>query len=318
MYQRQGDFLVKIPLNLSEDPSETLPLITNNIKFSVSSSDENINYFENNALLPDTFRILINSATSNQKLDSITYAMNDVINIEVAGTYFPFWKPPTNETTIVNNTRVSAKIRMLMGNLPTMFNGTDEVTDFSHLFYMQDFYDVPEKLFSQNVNVTTFEGCFSFCARLMGIPSKLFSDTLKVTSFKNCFMCTNIESISEGLFNKCTEVTDFSGCFAGSVVDGDVVPMHIASIPQDIFKYNTKVTDFSRCFQYNEVAESDNAEFSLIIGSPNVTKCEDFCPDTMNVTLYVPADSNTFNSFTALGKSNITINTFTDIDDVTL
>ena len=65
------------------------------------------------------------------------------------------------------------------------------------------------------VNITSFDGAFSWCTSLTEIPEDLFANCLNVTSFNATFLwCTSLTEIPEGLFANCPNITDFSGMFA--------------------------------------------------------------------------------------------------------
>ena len=87
---------------------------------------------------------------------------------------------------------------------------------------------IPEGLFKNNVNVTSFDSVFSGCTGITSIPERLFENNVNVTSFHGVFVdCRGITSIPEGLFKNNVNVTSFDSAFYGctgltSISDGIV------------------------------------------------------------------------------------------------
>ena len=102
---------------------------------------------------------------------------------------------------------------------------------------------IPEGLFKNNVNVTTFDSVFSGCTGLTSIPEGLFKNNVNVTEFDGVFnWCTGLTSIPEGLFANNVNVTKFTGAFLGCT--------GLTSIPEGLFKNNVNIVSFDRVF-YN-------------------------------------------------------------------
>ena len=100
---------------------------------------------------------------------------------------------------------------------------------------------IPEGLFKNNVNVTSFDSVFSGCTGITSIPEGLFKNNMNVTSFSYVFSeCTGLTSIPEGLFKHNINVTTFSGVFSGCT--------GLTSIPEGLFKNNANVIYFTNIF----------------------------------------------------------------------
>ncbi len=111
----------------------------------------------------------------------------------------------------------------------------------SYLFYNSNLTSIPEGLFDNCVNVTSFENCFDRCRALTSIPEGLFDSLINIRIFNNCFAyCTSLTSIPEGLFKNNINVTSFYGCFDYCT--------SLTSIPEGLFKNNINVTEFGNCF----------------------------------------------------------------------
>ena len=87
---------------------------------------------------------------------------------------------------------------------------------------------IPEGLFKNNVNVTSFDSVFIGCTGITSIPEGLFKNNVNVTSFTSVFSgCSGITSIPEGLFKNNVNVIRFSWTFSNcsgiiSISDGIV------------------------------------------------------------------------------------------------
>ena len=76
---------------------------------------------------------------------------------------------------------------------------------------------------------------------MVAIPEGLFDNCTEVTSFYGTFGgCDNLTTIPAGLFDSCTGVTSFSHVFSSCSA--------LTSIPEGLFDYNTKVTEFMYAF----------------------------------------------------------------------
>ena len=72
--------------------------------------------------------------------------------------------------------------------------------------------NIPEKLFANCPNVTSFSGTFANTA-ITSIPEKLFANCPNVTDFSTTFSNTEITNIPENLFANCKDVKNFQECF---------------------------------------------------------------------------------------------------------
>ena len=95
---------------------------------------------------------------------------------------------------------------------------------------------IPEGLFKNNVNVTSFSEVFSGCSGLTSIPEGLFKNNVNVTSFNYTFLgCSGLTSIPEGLFKNNVNVTSFDYTFSGC--------SGLTSIPEVIVEFAKKVKE---------------------------------------------------------------------------
>lgn len=100
---------------------------------------------------------------------------------------------------------------------------------------------IPENLFANCPNVTSFYSTFSECDNLITIPEKLFANCSNVMSFEETFEgCSNLTSIPEKLFAKCPNVMSFKGTFGNCY--------SITSIPEKLFDNCKKVESFEHTF----------------------------------------------------------------------
>lgn len=118
--------------------------------------------------------------------------------------------------------------------------------------------EIPEWLFSKKITskvMSTFRGA----QNIKSIPQRLFENNVNATTFSYVFSgCTGITSITEGLFKNNVNVTDFSATF--SYCSG------ITSIPDGIVEFAKKVKEkegntynmFSNCTSASNYASIPN------------------------------------------------------------
>ncbi|HOM01842.1 MAG TPA: dockerin type I repeat-containing protein [Acetivibrio sp.] len=116
------------------------------------------------------------------------------------------------------------------------------VSNFSNWFSgCNNLMKVPEGLFSNNVNATTFYWTFSECYNLIEIPEGLFKGNIKAKEFLQCFFnCKSLKEIPERLFKDNINATVFFGCFDGRE--------SLTKIPERLFANNVNATDFGGVF----------------------------------------------------------------------
>ena len=124
-----------------------------------------------------------------------------------------------------------------------LFKNNLNITSFSRIFYgCTGLTNIPEGLFKNNINATNFEYAFIGCTGLTSIPEGLFKNNVNAINFENIFAsCTGLTSIPEGLFKNNVNTTNFGWTFARCT--------NITSIPEELFKNNVNVTSFKHTFE---------------------------------------------------------------------
>ena len=124
-----------------------------------------------------------------------------------------------------------------------LFKNNLNITSFSRIFYgCTGLTNIPEGLFKNNINATNFEYAFIGCTGLTSIPEGLFKNNVNAINFENIFAsCTGLTSIPEGLFKNNLNTTNFGWTFASCT--------NITSIPEELFKNNVNVTSFKHTFE---------------------------------------------------------------------
>ena len=99
---------------------------------------------------------------------------------------------------------------------------------------------IPENLFANCPNVTSFEGTF-YETDITNIPENLFANCYNAIDFSDTFSQTNITSIPEDLFANCPNAVNFGGTFSNT---------EITSIPKKLFASCNldNVLSFEACF----------------------------------------------------------------------
>ena len=155
-------------------------------------------------------------------------------------TEIPEWLFSKKVTSKVMSTIDTQNIK----NIPErLFENNVNVTSFEGVFSgCSGITSIPEGLFKNNVNVTSFDRVFSGCSGITSIPERLFENNVNVTSFVSVFnSCSGITSIPEGLFKNNVNVTSFDRVFEGC--------SGITNIPEGLFKNNVNVTNFEGVFE---------------------------------------------------------------------
>lgn len=111
--------------------------------------------------------------------------------------------------------------------------------------------------------LTSLASCFTFCSNLTIVPESLFSNNIDVTNFNGCFGVSGIISIPEKLFAKNTHATNFGSCFeqcsmltSNCPIDNDGTPIYnrsgngkegyaIVTSYSSCFRNATKMSDYS-------------------------------------------------------------------------
>ena len=179
-----------------------------------------------------------------------------------------------------------------------IFSNNPNVTSFKSTFTnCTNITSIPENIFSNNTMVTDFSSCFYGCSSLASIPSGLFANNTAVTTFQSCFYaCSKLASIPSDLFANNTAVTTFQSCFSSC--------LNLTSVPSGLFANNTAVTNFSECFYYSGVASIPSNLFATNTLVTTFAKCfyytslNDFTlhigsPKVGNCTSFVQKKNNT-------------------------
>lgn len=100
---------------------------------------------------------------------------------------------------------------------------------------------LPNNLFANNSQVTSFFGSFGACSNLTTLPSDLFSYSTSATSFSYVFdKCNSLTTIPTDIFKYNTNATNFSGAFSNCA--------SLTTLPSNLFYYNTNATNFQQVF----------------------------------------------------------------------
>lgn len=173
-------------------------------------------------------------------------------------------------------------------SLPADLFANNKATDMSGAFiYCIGLKELPQGLFANCSEVTTFEGAFYYCYTLQTIPSGLFAGLSKVTTFESAFYhCSNLGTIPEDTFKDCSAAESFASCFFGCSADFTSIPAglfsdcsaaldfsdtfagctSLASIPAGLFDSCRKVESFSGTFQADSKIEGESP-YTLINGT---------------------------------------------------
>ena len=256
------------------------------IHFKTSKAMSGVNFFPRTTGYDfSSLQVYVNDKRTNIPANSLTADAGDDIKIVSRSETYPFFYPSNKDY-----------ISSIEGPLPFMGE-----TDFSSYFEnCLSLVSIPENLFINNPQITSFNSCFNFC-NLTFIPVGLFVNNPNVTDFHACFYyCYYLTSIPQGLFDNNPNVTDFSACFGYC--------NSLTAIPQGLFDKNIKANDFTSCFRY-----SRNLKVNVRIGSTTTNRVyiSRFAEYTAaKGTVYCRAGSNAYNAFLADTSANVNVLTY--------
>ena len=218
------------------------------IHFIASRDFTNVNFFQNvdsKGLYDFSYlQVYINDTLTEQEANSISANADDDIKIISTTNKYPWFGHHHSRSDMEYPDSELDYIKSIEEPLPLMVDSGDTpISELNRCFYgCASLVSIPEGLFDNNPQVTSFSGCFYGCASLVSIPNGLFDNCLNLDDVSRCFYgCTSITSIPQGLFDN-PQITIFYSCFYDC--------KSLTSIPKGLFDNNPQVTSFDSCF-YN-------------------------------------------------------------------
>ena len=250
------------------------------IHFKTSKAMSGVNFFDTVSDYDfSSLKVYVNDKLTNIPANALTAAAGDDIRIvsrSDPSNPYPFFRP--------YNKDYIASIEE-----PLPFMGNDEFDNYFR--YCASLVSIPENLFINNPQITTFYYCFYQCTSLLSIPQGLFANNPNAVDFGACFQgCTSLTSIPQGLFDNNPNATHFGSCFQGCT--------SLTSIPLGLFDKQPNAYMFGDCFN-----NCKNLTVRVQIGSTttewtHVGDVSDFAENTAaRGTVYCRAGSNVYNAF---------------------
>ena len=148
------------------------------IHFKTSKAMDGVNFFSND---PDydfsSLQVYINDELTDIPANALIAAKGDDIRIVSLSKPYPFFY------------RGGDYIASIEEPLPFM----DKTYFNNYFFNCKSLISIPENLFINNPQITSFYFCFYGCKSLTSIPVALFNNNTKVTDFSYCFyLCENL------------------------------------------------------------------------------------------------------------------------------
>lgn len=224
------------------------------IHFKTSKAMSGVNFFDTVSDYDfSSLQVYVNDKLTNIPANALTAAAGDDIRIVSRSDLYPFFYPKSKDyiasieeplpfigNTDFNNYFYNCK--SLVSIPENLFIDNPQITSFYYCFYQcTSLTSIPQGLFANNPNATNFGHCFYGCSSLTSIPQGLFDNNPNVTSFWYCFnYCSSLTSIPVGLFNNNPNAIDFGACFQHCT--------SLTSIPQGLFDKQPNATHFGHCF----------------------------------------------------------------------
>ena len=108
---------------------------------------------------------------------------------------------------------------------------------------------IPDKMFLNCTNITSFWGAFEYCDNLQTIGNYAFANCINVEDFSCCFRdCIKLENLGKEVFDGCENVREFVECFADCENLTGEVPKLWLRIPNGEKNEYIGVPDGNFCF----------------------------------------------------------------------
>lgn len=177
-------------------------------------------------------------------------------------------------TKVENFTTTFGDCAKLTGITENLFKNNPKVTSFYYTFRGCKSLKIPSHLFDTCTLVTSFYGVFTECSNIDVIPDNLFINNINVTTFEYSFSNLAITSIPESLFATCTKVTTFRYAFNYC--------NKLLGIPLSLFSNNTQLTDVSYCFILCTGIVQNVPELWNLSYITSFTRCFYYCTSASN------------------------------------
>ena len=270
------------------------------IHFKTSKAMSGVNFFDTVSDYDfSSLKVYVNDKLTNIPANALTAAAGDDIRIvsrSDPSNPYPFFRPYNKDyiasieeplpfmgnDEFDNYFRYCASLVSIPENL---FINNPQITTFYYCFYQcTSLLSIPQGLFANNPNATHFSSCFYGCTSLTSIPQGLFANNPNAYSFYYCFyQCTSLKSIPQGLFANNPNAVDFGACFQGCT--------SLTSIPQGLFDNNPNATHFGSCFQ--GCTSLTSIPLGLFDKQPNAYMFGDCFNNCKNLTVRVQIGSTT-------------------------
>lgn len=278
----QAEFLFKYHV---EDQSSYFSLNGNNIKYSVNGHSK-VDIGTNRIYLRDMFRQYGNTC-----------------DIKIYG---------ENLRGLSMNSKFT--LREIVIPFGKAFEG---VTSWASTFYRCSYLSkVPDYLFVNTPNVTSFASCFELTS-VDSLPAHMFGDLSKVTSFARCFLGTDITEVPDGAFDGASNVTyfnqGFQSCWKLTKISEDMFSsmpnlVNVSScfagcdaledIPKGLFDNNPKIISFDRTFQNcNKIANIPSDLFQNQIDATSFKYCFYHCSSVRSISSDLFANNRKVTTF---------------------
>lgn len=110
--------------------------------------------------------------------------------------------------------------------------------------------EVPENIFENCIEQTSFNNLFDSCWKLQRIPANLFKNCINLTEVISCFNnCITVTEIPSGLFRNNTKLTRVNLCFTNSLYIDNYI--NLKYVPADLFDNCPSIVWAANCFLGN-------------------------------------------------------------------
>lgn len=318
IFRKTRNKLVSIPL-VGDATVEEICLY-GRISF-VTATDETDACFFGDPYAPDAsnFNVYVNEEKVDQPYTSISFKQDDHVVIEAkrGNVRYPIFRPSGKDSNL-------DCIKSILEPFPEMYYEAESEKGHYNLISLFEgctkLESIADNLFINNTNINTVARCFKGCTGLTSIPENIFTYSM-LQDVSGLFEgCTGLTSIPKNLFTKTQNLRNAAECFKGctsittipnilfyNALDMDTLSSafegcsNLTFVPEDLFIQNRRIGVIDRCFY--DCPKLNRIE--IIFTSPRIGIADNFATCKGTITIDVPEDSLTADSFK--GQSNFDI-----------
>lgn len=214
--------------------------------------------------------------------------------IEIPSKFFCHSPKITNVSSTFTHTKITSIPSGIFDNLLDLV--TAESCFSSTLISPET---IPSYLFYYNKKLTNADGLFSSCKKLTTVPATIFRGATAIRRFKALFSYSGLVTVPDFLF--CDQEN------LENIIDMFYRCSNLTHVPEELFASNDALITIDNFFVTNS---SILQTTSLYFSSKNISAPKDglFLDCDINMTIYVPCNSSTYDNLSNICPNSSTVN----------